>query len=163
MQIGDLARATGTTTKTIRYYEDIGVLPLARRGPNGYRLYDPEAAERLRFVKDAQATGLTLEEIASVLELREQGTSTCGHVLGLLEHHLDDLDHRIAALQGTRRELRAMIDRARQLDPAECLDPNRCQTIDRTESKEAPSASVLGEAPAAHRHRPDRPGHPAHD
>ncbi len=129
MKIGQLARETGVSTKTIRYYETIGVLPEAERSPNGYRSYDADAVERLRFILDAQATGLTLTEIGSVVELREQGASTCGHVTHLLEHHLDDLDRHIESLQRTRTQLVALTTRARGLDPADCTDPNRCQTI----------------------------------
>ena len=114
MQIGELARATGVNTKTIRYYEEIGVLPPPERAPNGYRTYDPNAADRIRFIRDAQSTGLTLQEIGAILELREQGASTCHHVLDLLDHHLEDLNTRITALQQTRRELEGMIRKARR-------------------------------------------------
>ena len=129
MKIGQLARETGVSTKTVRYYETIGVLPEADRAANGYRTYDQHSVERLRFIRNAQATGLTLTEITSILELREQGASTCKHVTGLLEHHLDGLDRYITALQRTRTQLAALTERARRLDPADCTDPNRCQTI----------------------------------
>jgi len=129
MRIGQLARETGVSTKTVRYYETIGVLPEADRAPNGYRTYGQHSVERLRYIRDAQATGLTLTEIASILELREQGALTCKHVTGLLEHHLDDLDRHIAALHHTRTQLAALAKRASRLDPADCADPNRCQTI----------------------------------
>lgn len=152
MQIGQLAEATGVNTKTIRFYEDVGVLPPAERAPNGYRTYHRDAVERLRFIREAQATGLTLEEITSVLELREQGASTCQHVLGLLEHHLRDLDTRIAALQKTRRELETMIERGQALDPAECTDPHRCQTIAPRTSVTAETGAELHGAPTPHRH-----------
>ena len=129
MRIGQLARETGVSTKTVRYYETIGVLPEADRAPNGYRTYGQHSVERLRFIRNAQATGLTLTEITSILELREQGTSTCEHVIRLLEHHLEDLDRQIAGLQHTRTQLAALTKRARQLDPADCTNPSRCQTI----------------------------------
>lgn len=150
MQIGDLAREAGVNTKTIRYYEDIGVLPPAGRAANGYRIYDPEALDRLTFVRDAQATGLTLDEISSILELREQGASTCRHVLELLERHLEVLDAHIAALRKTRRNLADLIERGRQLDPAECTDPTRCQTI-AADAKSKVGAGLHG-VPAVHRH-----------
>mgnify|MGYP001081804194 CR=1 FL=1 len=73
MKIGELAAQTGVTAKTVRYYESIGVLPEPLRGTSGYRDYDAEAVERLRFVRDAQATGLSLAEISSVLELKDAG------------------------------------------------------------------------------------------
>jgi DNA-binding transcriptional MerR regulator len=129
MRIGELARNTGVSTKTIRYYEDIGLLPPPQREPNGYRDYDEDALERLRFIRDAQATGLTLTEIASILDLRGKGVATCHHVLNLLERHLEDLDHHIAKLKETRKQLLAITKRARSLDPSDCTDPIRCQTI----------------------------------
>lgn len=129
MKIGELARATGVTTKAIRYYEEIGVLPEPERADNGYRVYGRSALDRLTFIKDAQATGLSLDEIIAILGLREEGEATCSHVLHLLEHHLEQLDTRITALQETRNTLATITARAQGLDPADCLDPNRCQTI----------------------------------
>ncbi len=153
MQIGELARATGVNTKTIRYYEEIRILPPPERAPNGYRTYDPNAADRIRFIRDAQATGLTLQEVGAILELREQGASSCHHVLDLLDHHLEDLNTRIAALEQTRRELEGMIRKARHLDPADCTDPNRCQTIFPARSLTPRNvSSELHDAPLPHRH-----------
>lgn len=156
MQIGKLAALTGISTKTIRYYEGVGVLSPPERGPNGYRTYGPATVDRLRFVKDAQATGLTLEEIASVLELRRQGEATCHHVRGLLEDHLAGLDARIAALRKIRRELAAMVERAQGLDPATCTDPNRCQAIVASSPQRAKRRSLASElhgSPHHHHHR----------
>ena len=129
MRIGELAARTGLTTKTIRYYEDIGIMPAPSRAANGYRDYRPEAVDRLEFVRDAQASGLSLAEIASVLELRGQGRATCHHVVDLLGRHLVEMDRRIEAMQASRDAYAEMIERARTLDPAECTDPERCQTI----------------------------------
>jgi DNA-binding transcriptional MerR regulator len=151
MRIGELAKEIGVNPKTVRYYEDIGVLPTAARTPNGYRTYDRVAADRLRFVREAQATGLTLQEITSILELREQGASTCEHVVGLLRHHLAELEEHIAAMQRTREELAAMIERAAHLDPSDCTDANRCQTIGAHDSAAGVSAELHG-APVPHRH-----------
>jgi len=129
MRIGELARLTGVPTKTIRYYEEIGVLPDPDRTANDYRDYPDEAVDRLEFVRDAQATGLALTEIASILDLRGQGEATCNHVIDLLEHHLSALDQHIKTLRKTRKKLSTLTERARGLDPSECHDPNRCQTI----------------------------------
>lgn len=129
MKIGEIARATGFSTKAIRYYEEIGVLPEPARAPNGYREYGPTTVERLEFVRDAQATGLSLTEIASILDERDRGHSTCEHVATLLARHLAELDERIDALQRTRKRLARMAARAEAVDPAECTDPIRCQTI----------------------------------
>lgn len=129
MKIGELANETGLTTKTIRYYEDIGLIPEPQRDHNDYRDYPEDAVGRLLFVRDAQATGLTLTEIGSILELREDGQGTCRHVVELLESHLQDLDAHISDLLKTRKKLSAMTERARSLDPEGCTDSIRCQTI----------------------------------
>lgn len=120
---------TGVPTKTIRYYEDIGLVPPPPRAPNGYREYDMQVADRLTFIKDAQAARLSLAEIRSILDMRDHGESTCHHVIDLLERHLDDIDRQLRTLRHTRRQLTELTARARRLDPAECTDPNRCQTI----------------------------------
>ena len=155
MRIGELAQRTGTTTKTIRYYEDIGLLPEPDRAANDYRDYAEEAVARLHFVRDAQATGLSLTEIASILDLRSQGETTCHHVVNLLDSHLESLDKHITALGQTRRKLADLTQRARSLDPAECVDPSRCQTINTTRRHDEPrhdAGRLLHAAPAAHRH-----------
>ena len=155
MRIGELASRTGTPTKTIRYYESIGVLPAPERATNGYRDYPEDAVDRLSFVRDAQATGLTLTEIASVLDLRSQGEATCHHVIDLLERHLTALDRHIQTLRETRRKLANLTDRARSLDPGDCRDPNRCQTISGAEQLNLVihgASRHLHAAPGGHRH-----------
>ena len=132
MKIGELANKTGLTTKTIRYYEDIGVLPEPGRQANGYRSYHPSVIDRVGFIKDAQASGLSLIEIQVILELRDEGESTCGHTVRLLESHLEDVQTQIIDLHRTRTLLEKMIVKAKALDPADCLNPNRCQTISAT-------------------------------
>lgn len=96
---------------------------------SGYRDVDPEALERLAFIRDAQLAGLTLTEIASVLDMKDIGTGTCEHTASLLHRHLDGLDGRIVALAETRRRLSELADRAAGLDPTDCPDPHRCQVI----------------------------------
>lgn len=129
MKIGELANTAGVTTKTIRYYESIGVLDEPARSESGYRSYGPAAIERLDFVKQAQSSGLALAEIRSILEIKDQGGQTCEHTTSLLRWRLDELDAKIVELQTARVELQAMYKRAGALDPAECTDANRCQII----------------------------------
>ncbi len=129
MRIGELADLGDVSTKTIRYYESIGLLAEPDRTDAGYRNYNPDALERLRFVRDAQATGLSLSEIASVLELKGSGRRSCAHTTALLEQHLDLLDQQIERLQAARQTLTELADRAKALDPSTCTDPNRCQVI----------------------------------
>ncbi|HKZ24373.1 MAG TPA: heavy metal-responsive transcriptional regulator [Acidimicrobiia bacterium] len=155
MRIGELARRTLVPTKTIRYYEEIGVLSAPDRAANDYRDYPDEAVDRLAFVRDAQATGLTLTEIASILDLRSHGEATCHHVIDLLERHLTALDRHIKTLRQTRRKLATLTERARSLDPSDCHDPNRCQTIagsGRLELRARDVGRHLHTAPAGHSH-----------
>jgi len=130
MRIGELADEGGVTAKTVRYYESIGVMPEPGRTSSGYRDYGREAVERLRFIRDAQATGLKLAEIQSVLELKDAGSRSCEHTQALLNAHLADLDQQIERLVDARHQLVRLAERGAALDPAGCTDPNRCQVID---------------------------------
>ncbi|MYA27486.1 MAG: heavy metal-responsive transcriptional regulator [Acidimicrobiales bacterium] len=134
MRIEELGDRCGVSTKTIRYYESIGLLDEPERTTGGYRSYDADAVGRLRFIRDAQATGLTLAEISSVLELKSTGERSCAHTTALIEAHVDAIDAQISQLRSARTELATLLERANGLDPASCTDPNRCQVINRTRS-----------------------------
>lgn len=129
MQIGEVAQRVGVTTKTVRYYESIGLLPPAPRTNSGYRSYGHETVDRLQFIRDAQATGLNLTEIQSILELKDHGERTCEHTRSLLHRQIVDIDEQLERLQETRRELVRLAARADGADPAACNDPHRCQVI----------------------------------
>jgi DNA-binding transcriptional MerR regulator len=129
MKIGQLASRVDVSAKTVRYYESIGLLVEPARTESGYREYDDVAVERLQFIRDAQATGLSLSEIASVLELKSAGEGSCAHTAALLDRHLTELDEQIIRLQSARSTLAELSLRAKVLDPTECTDPNRCQVI----------------------------------
>jgi DNA-binding transcriptional MerR regulator len=132
MRIGALAELCGLSAQTIRYYESIDLLPDPERTPAGYREYAIDAAERLRFIRDAQASGLTLAEVQSLLSLKDAGIGTCAHTLSFLDRHVSEIDRQIERLQASRAEMIELTERARRLDPATCTDPNRCQVIDRS-------------------------------
>ncbi|MFT7646780.1 MAG: MerR family copper efflux transcriptional regulator [Candidatus Poriferisodalaceae bacterium] len=129
MRIGELGDRCRVSAKTIRYYESIGLLDAPGRTDSGYRDYGDVAVERLQFIRDAQSSGLTLSEIASVIELKSAGERSCAHTTALIEEHLDSIDAQIIQLKSARVELEALAARARSLDPANCTDPNRCQVI----------------------------------
>ena len=129
MRIGDLASRTGLTVKTLRFYEQAGVLPAAARLPSGYRDYDHDALARLRFVKAAQAAGLTLTEIRQVIAVRDNDGPPCQHVTSLLDAHATDLGRRIAELTSLRADITHLRDRARTLDPAACGSVGVCHII----------------------------------
>ena len=124
MRIGELAQRSGVSTKTIRYYEDIGLVPPAPRMPSGYRDYGSSTLDRLAFIRAAQAVGLSLGEIRGIVALRDEGQTPCGHVLDLLRTRSAELNRRIAELRALRSELNRLVARAEALDPADC-DPRR--------------------------------------
>lgn len=129
MRIGELAAKSSLTVKTIRFYEQTGVLPEPERQPSGYRDYDVAALPRLRFVKAAQAAGLTLAEIREVIAVRDSSGPPCEHVVELLDAHAMDLDRRIAELTALRDDVRRLQDRAVTLDPTRCISTAVCQVI----------------------------------
>ena len=129
MRIGELAEATGTTTKTLRFYEDSGLLPPPERTVNGYRDYDQEAIARLDFIRRGRAAGLTLAQIREVLVIRDTGTAPCHHVKELLDIHLTALDQQIADLQALRTNVAHLRDDAAQANPSECQSKDVCRYL----------------------------------
>jgi DNA-binding transcriptional MerR regulator len=129
VQIGELAQRSGLSVKTLRYYEDIGVLAEPPRTPGGYRDYGEGVLGRLEFVRAAQAVGLTLGEIREVIAFRERGDVPCSHVLDLILHHAAEVDGRIAELQRLRADLDRLAGRARTLNPADCRESAVCHVL----------------------------------
>ncbi|XAS69751.1 heavy metal-responsive transcriptional regulator [Micrococcaceae bacterium Sec5.7] len=124
MRIGETAEASGVTAKTVRFYEDRGLLPPAGRASNGYREYGEETVGRLGFIRRARAAGLTLAQIQEILDLRDAGQAPCIHVRDLLALRLAELDTRIAELTALRATVADLHEVAAGADPATC-DPGR--------------------------------------
>lgn len=114
MRIGELAERLGVTTKAIRFYERIGLLPDPSRTPSGYRSYEEVDAERLVFIKTAQRLGLSLDEIKEIIAFRDRGEQPCGYVAEVLQRQVSDLDARIREMRSLRDELRRLQARAAQ-------------------------------------------------
>lgn len=129
MRIGELAALSGVSTRTIRYYEAVGLLPAPERSQGGYRSYGEGAAARIGFVRAAQAVGLRLGEIREVVAFRDRGETPCAHVLALLERRAREIEERIAALDQLRGELQALAARGRGLDPSDCAPEDVCHII----------------------------------
>lgn len=119
------------TAKTIRFYEQAGLLPAPPRTASGYRDYTPEAVSRLAFIRDAQGAGLTLAEIRSVLDIRDSGEAPCGHVTTLIGERLADIERRMAELCQTRTALRELARRAAVTDPDTCSAGEICTILTR--------------------------------
>lgn len=141
MRIGTLAAAAGLTTKTIRFYEQAGLLAAPPRTVTGYRDYPAEAADRLAFIRDAQAAGLTLAEIRGVLAIRDAGQPPCQHVTTLIEVHLEHVEQRIADLLATRTALQDLHQRAQDVHPADCGPEGICRIL--TSRSKRPRVSPL--------------------
>ncbi len=110
LTVSKLASSVGLTPDAVRYYERIGLLSTPERSPAGYRLYEEDSIDRLRFVKGAQRLGLKLSEIRELLDVRDRGLCPCGHADGLLRGRIQELDEEIGRLSELRDELRRMLD-----------------------------------------------------
>jgi DNA-binding transcriptional MerR regulator len=132
VRIGELADAAGVSTKTIRFYESAGVLAEPPRTPAGYREYTPDTLAVLRFVRAAQAVGLTLGEIREIVAYRDHEVTPCAHVVELLRRRASEIDDRISQLEAMRTELRRLERRARRLQPEDCSPSLVCHVIPRT-------------------------------
>lgn len=108
LQIGELSAQTGVPSKTIRYYEDIGLLPKPQRAENGYRVYSQDDVERLQFIRRARALDFALDEIAEILAFRERNEPPCAYVMDLIGHQIGAIESRIRDLERIRDELKAL-------------------------------------------------------
>jgi len=109
MTIGQAARASGLPAKTIRYYEEAGLLRNAPRAHNGYRRYDPKDVEVLRFIKRSRDLGFTVKEVESLLALWQDRRRASAQVKALAEARIADVDRRIAALNSIRATLSHLV------------------------------------------------------
>jgi DNA-binding transcriptional MerR regulator len=119
MKIGELARRGGTTAKTIRFYEQAGLLPAPTRTQAGYRDYGAEAIDRLEFVRRAQSAGLSLREVRQVLAIADRGDAPCEHVVSTLQARLDQVRATLAELSSLETHLAALLDHANTAGPIE--------------------------------------------
>lgn len=129
MRVGELAEASRTTTKTLRFYEDAGLLPAPERTSGGYRDYTPEALTRLDFIRRGRAAGLTLAQIREVLDIRDAGATPCKHVQQLLATRLVDLDQQITDLQALRRTVTQLRDAAVTVESISCDPATVCRYL----------------------------------
>ena len=113
MRIGELAVQLQLNAQTIRYYERIGLLPEPERTESRYRVYGPADERRLRFIKSARNTGLTLREVKEVLALHERGELPCAYVIQTLAIRAEAIGRQIAELVQFKDELDLLVAQAR--------------------------------------------------
>jgi DNA-binding transcriptional MerR regulator len=106
---GELARLTGVSTDTLRYYERKGVLPKPNRLGNGYRKYPSNSVDRVRLIRRALSVGFTLDELAQFLKARDRGQAPCREVRALAAEKLDELENRLGEMMALRDELQATL------------------------------------------------------
>ncbi len=109
LTIGQLAKTAGVNVQTVRYYERRKLLPPTSRMPSGYRLYSEEALRRLRFIRNAQALGFTLREIAELLNLRVGTGARCGEVKKSAQAKLAGVNEKVRDLQALAHALRSLV------------------------------------------------------
>jgi len=109
LRIGEAARAAELDPRTLRYYEQIGLVRAPRRTSAGYRLYTGREVEALRFVRRARALGLSLREAGDLLATWERGRRPCGELDFILRRRLDEIETRIEELHALREEVRGIL------------------------------------------------------
>lgn len=119
MNIGEVADQCGLPAKTIRYYDEIGLVK-ARRGTNGYRFYGETERHKLAFLARARSLGFTIEECRALLALYADRQRASADVKGLVEAHLGQIDRKIAELEAMRGTLRHLADRCHGDDRPDC-------------------------------------------
>ena len=102
MRIGEVATRAGVPAKTIRFWEELDLLPPPARTPSAYREYEPAIIDRLHFIRHAQAAGFTLVQIRGVLDVGDSGEPSCEHVAQLIDARSRDVEKRIGELQATQ-------------------------------------------------------------
>ena len=105
MNIGTASERSGVPAKTIRYYESIGLIRPADRRGNNYRDYSDVDVQTLRFISRARGLGFSVKEVSALLALWHDKRRTSHDVKALALHHVEDIDRKIAELQGMRRTL----------------------------------------------------------
>ncbi len=132
--IGQLAKLAGVKPDSVRFYERSGLLPKAERTQSGYRVYDEAALKQLRFIKQAQALGFTLDEIKGVLRMRDSGRAPCGRVIEVAAHRLREVERKLAEWRAFRDVLRGYLRRwKREANSGMCAAADFCNLIEAIE------------------------------
>ena len=109
LSIGQLAKNTGVTVETLRFYEKKGLVTPPVRTDSGYRRYQPETVKRVRFIQRAKAVGFTLNEIAQLLTLKQEPGTSCADIKLKATEKIDDVESKIRELTRIRQALQKMV------------------------------------------------------
>ena len=120
LTIGDLGRQTGCKVQTIRYYEQIGLMPKPARTSGNQRRYNPGHAERLAFIRHGRELGFSLDAIRELLDISDVPERSCDTVDRIARDQLEQVDRRIRSLKAMKGELERMILQCRGDKIADC-------------------------------------------
>jgi DNA-binding transcriptional MerR regulator len=120
LTIGKLGSATGTKVETIRYYEQIGLLPAPARSAGNYRTYEGEHLRRLSFIRRARDLGFSIDQVRELMELADRRDQSCTAVDAIANQHRDVITRKIADLTALAGELDALIDSCSRNTVADC-------------------------------------------
>jgi len=120
MRIGELARKLGINPKTLRYWEEIGLLPPPSRNDSGYRVYTEEHLKICEFILKAKSVGFKLEEIKEILYLRYSGRTPCSCVEGKIREKIEEIDRLIEELRSRRELLEKLLKERREVPASVC-------------------------------------------
>ncbi len=120
MTIGEAAKRSGIPAKTIRYYEEIGLIGAAARGANSYRSYDVRDVAMLRFVGQARQLGFSIEDLKSLVALYRDRSRSSRDVKKLAKRHLAEVEEKIRELQTLHRALSDLIARCHGDNRPDC-------------------------------------------
>lgn len=121
LTVGKLAKEVGINIETIRYYENIKLMPKPKRTDSGYRIYSEMDLNRLRFIKKSQQLGFTLKEIKELLFLRIDEETTCNDLQRMAEHKIEEVDFKIKELNKIKKALKTLASQCHGNGPkSEC-------------------------------------------
>ncbi len=106
---GDLAQAAGVSTDTLRHYERLGILRKPPRTDGGYRSYPADALDRVNLIRNALASGFTLRELSTILQVRDTGGAPCQQVVEVAREKVQQLEIQIAQLTRLRDSLKSTV------------------------------------------------------
>lgn len=130
LKIGEVAASSYLPIKTIRYYEEIGLLtPTVRRSESNYRLFEPIVLGRLAFIKRAQSLGLSLREIQDILLVHDQGQLPCDDVKQKLQKKVQQITEQIESLQLLRSELQGLLSGWQERPPTDIAAQMICPNL----------------------------------
>jgi len=151
LSIGQLAHATGVPAKTIRYYEQVGILPVPRRSAAGYRQYTQRDVHRLLFIRRARALGLVLPSIKALTAELDSGQCVTmrPRLTEVVTEHLRTVQQQIAEFQLLERQLAQVLHRLLTLPPSDHAEGCRCLEVEAAAPgtpQQSPSRRLGGEA-----------------